>query len=658
MRDEPPADLLLLNASNYPKVAIFPYAFVQVSEVARRHGLRVAVHDLLGTPPELLDGEIERLLERHRPRAVGLHLRQTDSLLVEDYRAAPPAADPPFFPVEATRTVIARVRDRSRVPIVVGGHGFSSNPKSTFARLEVDLGVVGDPDGFFARFDDALAGRNLEAIPNLIHRSGGRVAVNAREFYAPAARPEYTVELMDEVRRFYGTRALLAQAIPVEVMRGCPYSCYFCVEPAIKGRSARVRDLDVVMEDVEFIVGEGMTRFWMVCSELNVFGPGLALDIAERMIRLAERTRRPLRWHAFNLPVRLGPQVWRTLIRSGFRGGFNTYMSLDEENLRRGRIPHRVEDALAEYVDVEEAAGEAALVDAADAIRSRGTLALLFGNPFATTDTIRRSLAALAALGLLEKIRLPKVIAATRIFEVLERDEARDDGARIRFGEGDGTLAQPTFEYPRALLDHFGGIAALESFFGWLETTVLSRQFEGSRDWALFLANATTPARLAALCARHRTAIPPWLALPSDAREALHALLDAPSERALTPLFLPPPSARKDHGVLALAVLTSLFDREAEATSAVLLALGLEGPLATFLDAPILGVLASLYARFPDGEAAVAAVRDALDPAGEGIETLCGRFLLYRRNLVINQRYASALFEPAPVVRLPLVEAP
>ena len=45
-----PSDLLLLNASNLPTTPIFPYAFVQVTALARRFGLRVARFDFVGLP--------------------------------------------------------------------------------------------------------------------------------------------------------------------------------------------------------------------------------------------------------------------------------------------------------------------------------------------------------------------------------------------------------------------------------------------------------------------------------------------------------------------------------------------------------------------------------------------------------------------------------
>ena len=42
-------DFLLLNASNYQKRPIFPYAFVQLSAIARRHNISVKRLDLINT---------------------------------------------------------------------------------------------------------------------------------------------------------------------------------------------------------------------------------------------------------------------------------------------------------------------------------------------------------------------------------------------------------------------------------------------------------------------------------------------------------------------------------------------------------------------------------------------------------------------------------
>lgn len=655
-------DMLLLNASNYPRVPIFPYAFVQTSEIARRHGLRLVSYDTLGTPASSLRSELSRLIERHRPRAIGIHLRQTDSLLVEEYRGylSRDASAPPFYPLVATERVIAHLRDLSPAPIIIGGHGFTSSAHGVFGRLSPDFGVVGEPDAFFERFEDVLARRDLRTIPNLMFRDGARAVANERVFFPPASGPEYTDEIVEEVKKFYGTPSLAAQTFPVEVMRGCPYKCYFCVEPAVKGRHAVVRDLDSVMADIDRLSAHGLSRIWLVCSELNIFGEQLALEIAERIVKLREKTGRDVRWHAFSLPVRLSKDDWRTLVRGGFRGGFNTFMSLDDENLARGRIPHRAEDAIREYEIVESVADE--LGAAADDLRSRGTMALMFGNSFATPETVYRSLRALHERGLLETVRVPMVFAATRIFETLDSDEERERNLRCSFpSEGSPTeaidLTEPTYEYPKALIEHFGDRTTLDLFFAWLETTVVSRLHEREKDWALFLANTTTPARFADWLSQRRRlagdAPPPEAALRGldpSARATLDALLADPTQARVRVLFMPPPLSRRELGDVARAALLALFDGLPAVCASVFEVLGLTGSL----DAPIYPLLEALYSRYDSNEDAFAAVERALGVGETSIEAFFVRFFFYRRNIVIDPRYRAPLFG-GPHRSLPLI---
>jgi hypothetical protein len=666
---------LLLNASNYPRVPIFPYAFIQVSEIARRNGLRVAFHDFLGTPRHELKSSLERLLRLHRPRAIGMHVRQTDSLLVEDYRAyegGEPRGDL-FLPVDETRRVLGHVRELTTVPVLIGGHGFSSNPRGLFDLFAPDLAIVGEPDGLFARFEDAIARRDLASVPNLVWRDGEQLVVNARTYFPPAAGPEYTVEIVDAIKRFYGERFLEGQTFPVEVMRGCPYKCYFCVEPGVKGQEARVRDLDAVMADIELLAAHGMYRVWFVCSELNVFGPDLALELARRIVTLAETVGHSIHWYAFSLPVRMSEDTWRTLTRSGFRGGFNTFMSLDDENLKKGRIPHRAVDAVEEYKILEKLAAE--MGADADDFRARGTLALFFGNAFATVETVSRSLALLRAHGVLETARVPMIMSATRVFEVTEPRRVPDGDLTYSFDGRGIAKAQvsrlPSFEYPRALLEHFGGREAMDRFFTWAQTTLLSRQHEAQKDWSLFLANFSTPAvvlgwiegslslqngaRGASPCAR-RT-------LPAGVQAELSAILMRPDEESIRELFLPCPDRRATVGHLALGTILTLLEHSPKTTAAAFRMLGLPGELAAALDAPVYDLLEPLYARFDSAEDAVASVSgESMSGDDDGLASFAARFVLYRRNLVIDPRYRAALFfdeknapvRLEPVRRLPL----
>lgn len=647
----PTTDLLLLNTSNYPRVPLYPYAFIQVAEVARRHGLTVASVDLLGVPERDWQARLGALIAEHRPRAVGVHLRQLDSLFVEEYRgywprdasttpsglpgAARTGYDGGFRPVEATARLVAMIRDLTDAPVLLGGHGFTSNPTAVFRRIAPDLGVLGEPDGLFARFEDALAGRGRASVPNLIFSSDGGVVTTPRVNYDPATGTEYTPAILDDIRRFYGDTAIAQQTFSVEVMRGCPYQCSFCCEPAVKGRSARVRPLDAVMADVEMLARHGLGRIWMVCSELNVFGPGLALEIAERMIRYRERSGIDLRWYAFSLPSRMGKEVWRALARSGFRGGFNTFLSFDEENLRAARMPYRAADAIDEYQNIEAVSRE---LPPGDEIRARGTMSLFLGNVHATTQTVARSLAALHQHCLTETVRLPGVMVATRLFETLPDEEERERGEVLSFGADDGAvdLSLPTFEYPAILVRHFGGRRPLERFMRWLDLTVLSRGFEATLDFPLFLASA-----IALTALRELLEDPPFRErFGEDA--VIGPVLRRPE--TLRALLLPEPADRPQAGATIHALLQALFAHHQGRVATALGALGLPRSLEAVVAMPVMDLLAKLYATAGDAESLVAAA----SPAGaDTVEALAVRYVLHRRNVILDPTFREPLFDVA-----------
>lgn len=652
-----PIDLLLLNVSNYPGVPLFPYAFVQVSEVARRFGVNVKAVDLLYTPASELREQVQRLLERHRPRAIGLHLRQLDSLFVEEYRgywerdagASPTPMGAPvvgplggggFQPVRASAELVAILRQLTDAPILLGGHGFTSTPEAVFARIAPDLAIVGEPEGLFARFDDALARRGLATIPNLMFREGDQIVTNERVNFPPAEGAEYTPEIIDDLKRFYGQGMVRQQTFSVEAIRGCPYNCYFCCEPGVKGQKVKARPIEALVADVERLVASDLRHIWMVCSELNVLGPDIALSIAESLVKLQERTGRSLRWYAFSLPSRMNVDIWRTLARSGFRGGFNTFMSLDDENLQRGRIPHRAIDAIEEYKNIEIVSRE---YPPGDEIRSRGTMALFLGNSYATTATIARSLRAMHEHGILETVRVPGIMVATRTFEVLEDDPARHVNTVESFGSPTLDMSLPTFEYPKLLVEHFGGRRPFERFMNWLDMTLLSRLHERSQDCSLFLANRTTPERLS----RWLSEVP---ALQLDAAPAAVRELVEGTPEDLRALLMPATLDRAATNVRASSLLNFLVDVHGEEMVRVLDALGIGGTFAGAMAMPIYELLEKLYARFSTADAAVAEVRRQLDVEDDSLAVLLAHHLLFRRNVVLDPRYRVPLFETGGVV--------
>src|SRR5262249_12092420 len=142
----------------------------QVGALARKRGLRVAKVDLIRFARDKWPAVLAECARRCNPRAVGFHIRQTDSLNAREYGGDAPE----FHPLRETRACVESVRSVTSAPVVCGGFGFTLRPAETLSALGADLGVVGEPDDFLTEFE-AFAERRLDVskVANVI-APGGR----------------------------------------------------------------------------------------------------------------------------------------------------------------------------------------------------------------------------------------------------------------------------------------------------------------------------------------------------------------------------------------------------------------------------------------------------------------------------------------------------
>ncbi|MFB2980706.1 B12-binding domain-containing radical SAM protein [Microseira sp. BLCC-F43] len=363
IRPPKPVDILFLNLSNLPGRPVYPYAFVQVSALARRAGLSVVRWDGLDLSRQQKLDCIAQLVKDHQPRAVAFTVRQADSVAADNYISIDSKTPPknPWFPVEDTRAAILRVREVCNAKIFAGGFNFTVNSVSAAEYLKPDFAIVGEPDEFLQHFDEVLMGRT-EGISNLLYRADGEWRQNQRVFWGPLDDIEYTEDIIDEIFRFHGERPLRnahLEAVPglgsyketgisiaIEIARGCPCSCVFCCEPKVKGTTVRLRNLDVIEAEIHNLLRYGLRYYWFICSELN-FAKDHVLELAERVIRINETLPLPIFWRSYFLPVKFNKDEFRLLLRSGLlieqSGPFTT---LSDENLKQMREPYRVRHAL------------------------------------------------------------------------------------------------------------------------------------------------------------------------------------------------------------------------------------------------------------------------------------------------------------------------
>lgn len=654
-------DLLLLNCSNLPEWPIFPYAFVQVSALARRRGLRVERFDFLGLAPEARARHLRRLIERHRPRMIGLTIRQCDTQVDGDYLDPGKA----FFPVEDSRDVVRWCRELTDAPVVLGGFGFSSNAIQLFDYLEADLGVQGEPDALFDHFESVARGRNLAAVSNLIWRDGARTRLGPRSYAPPFDDREYDEQILHELVSFYSAKHFFSpdgEQVPVEVMRGCPYRCYFCTEPFVKGTSIRYRDLEVVEAEVEFLAWHMVRKLWFVCSELNMGKPDFLRVLAERMIRINERLHdAPLEWNAYYLPRWLSREDLRLLFRSGFRGGWDDFPSLDDDNLKACKVPYRAADARRHLHQVHELTSEAGI-----RLRTEGIYSVFLGNSFATPQSISTTLRYFNDSGLADTFEDAHVRTGTRVYEICPDTIPAFRGSMFTISRGghDDRLLHPSFAYPELLLRDLGSIADARGFFSLVVSTYLTHAHRRTKDWCWFLGRWTTPERLRAFIeSTRRYTEPPPAFRAGDVDPSAYALwMGEPGPFALFDLFVPPElstGARIHGGVVASntprppdrvceqetasALVHLLFESWREAIGPALAAVELRADDFEPRRSDY-AIHEGVYRGFHSNAEVERAFCVAGDFPPDGVELFLLRALLFKTNLRIDPRYRRWLF--------------
>ncbi len=73
---------------------------------------------------------------------------------------------------------------------------------------------------------------------------------------------------------------------PIITGRGCPYGCIFCVAHALSGRKYRVRPIEDVIGEIEYLIHEKNVQRFMILDDTFTFYEDRVRDFCERIIQL------------------------------------------------------------------------------------------------------------------------------------------------------------------------------------------------------------------------------------------------------------------------------------------------------------------------------------------------------------------------------------
>jgi radical SAM superfamily enzyme YgiQ (UPF0313 family) len=144
--------------------------------------------------------------------------------------------------------------------IVAGGPHVTALPEQTLKEVpEVDYIIRSEGEEAFPLLAEALLGKsdNFNNIPNLTYRTNGTVIhnqlshVDVKHWKEPAwalLQPDKYPPIQ------HGTFHKGKKVVPIITSRGCPYPCTFCAGSLLTGKKIRTRDVNDVVDEIEFLI--------------------------------------------------------------------------------------------------------------------------------------------------------------------------------------------------------------------------------------------------------------------------------------------------------------------------------------------------------------------------------------------------------------------
>ncbi len=285
------------------------------------------------------------------------------------------------FPLPAIRALVQLVKSYCSGPIIVGGNGFSILPEKILDYLDADYGIYGGGEDSLPLLIHYLFDHkgDLCHIPHLVYRqnSNGKTSIKRNSEASHARKLSAVKRGYINYQRYFrpGYENFFAFG-NVETKRGCPHHCVFCVEPAIKGRTVRVKSPEDVTKEIDFFLQKGITYLFLTDSEFNAD--------CEAAVNLLQYWRkkgyhRKMQWLTYATPANFSEELAELLPKAG-----NLRIVIDF-----GHISDKMLSSLGKSytaADIEET------ISACETYKVSYRGSLMLGGPGETRETLREAI--------------------------------------------------------------------------------------------------------------------------------------------------------------------------------------------------------------------------------------------------------------------------
>lgn len=265
------------------------------------------------------DAALLDAVESFHPDVVGLAIRNLNSNAYTGRAGI----------IDGHEATVRLLRAATSAPLVLGGAGFSLQPRALAERLRPEFGVIGEGEIALPWLLDRLAAGER---PSPFVRAGadGAPAAARLDDLPPPARDLYDPRHLE---RNGGTDS-------VQTKRGCAFSCNYCDYPDLEGRFARLRDPAAVADEfVERAAAPGVRCIFVVDSVFNV-PPRHAEAVCEALVERGSS----IPWLCYATPAGLSDRLVAAMAEAGCVGIEVGADSGTEEGLRRLGKPFRLRD--------------------------------------------------------------------------------------------------------------------------------------------------------------------------------------------------------------------------------------------------------------------------------------------------------------------------
>jgi radical SAM superfamily enzyme YgiQ (UPF0313 family) len=292
--------VLLIN-TNRMKPAIAPLGLDYLGEALTRKGYVVDLLDLCFL--ENYRKAIDEYFKKESPFSIGITIRNTDDcyLLSQDF----------FLP--QIKEIVAYLKTRTDVPIILGGVGFSIMPEAILKYCELELGIRGDGEEVLPLLLDRIAeGKDYRDLPGLVYRDGRGFVSNPPQYFDLNRFSLRRRNLVDN-RRYLSEGG----QGNIETKRGCNQRCIYCADPVAKGKRIRLMNPEEVVNELEVLLGKGVNCLHFCDSEFNL-PEEHAKAVCEEIIRRG--IGREIDWYAYCSPAPFSNELARLMKLAGCRG--------------------------------------------------------------------------------------------------------------------------------------------------------------------------------------------------------------------------------------------------------------------------------------------------------------------------------------------------